>query len=282
MTLPTLTQQLQRGCLSGRVPTANKRRLVSVYLTRGDSVGIEFCVEQWAAFAPGLEDQAAWRAWACQSSLPLGDSAPALIEMPAMQRRRLERLGRMALQVAWRCQPEDVPAGPMVFGTRHGDLGRTYQMLENLARDEALSPTHFGLSTHNAIAAQYSIARRLTGNYSVVAAGARTAEAVVIEALGLLADGHETVLAVMYDEPLPAAYAEFGDESETAYAWAWRIRRPSPGLSRFTLDSGPPLGDGSDESGLPHGLNVLRFFLRKAPELNVPMGKGSWRWRHHA
>lgn len=245
-------------------------------------MGIEFCVEHWAAFAPGLEDQTAWRAWARRPTLPQGDAAPALIDMPAMQRRRLERLGRMALQVAWRCQPEEVPASPMVFGTRHGDIGRTYEMLENLACDEPLSPTHFGLSTHNAIAAQYSIARRLTGNYSVVAAGAHTAEAVLVEALGLLADGEDAVLAVMYDEPLPAAYAGFGDEPEAPYAWAWRIRRPCPGSCRFTLERGPPLAESSGDSGLPHGLEVLRFFLRGESALDVSDSNGSWRWRQHA
>jgi len=147
-----------------------------------------FSVEAWSAFAPGLESEDAWREWARAPWLPAGEAMPALQEMPAMQRRRVERLGRAALQVAWRCQRDDERDIPLVFASRHGDLLRTDQMLAELAVGQPLSPTQFGLSTHNAIAAQYSIARALDGNYLAVSAGRATAEAAVIEALALADD----------------------------------------------------------------------------------------------
>ena len=125
----------------------------------------QFSLLGWSAFAAGLETPEDWQAWARAPALPEGMAVPPLAEMPAMQRRRLEPLGRMALQVAWRCQPDPAVAMPLVFASRHGDVARTYEMLAGLARGEPLSPTHFGLSTHNAIAAQYSIARGLTDNY---------------------------------------------------------------------------------------------------------------------
>ena len=137
----------------------------------------QFSLLGWSAFAAGLESPDDWLAWSRQPTLPDGLATPALSEMPAMQRRRLEPLGRMALQVAWRCEPAPPADLPMVFASRHGDIRRTFGMLEGLARDEPLSPTHFGLSTHNAIAAQYSITRGLTGNYSAVSAGVASVEA---------------------------------------------------------------------------------------------------------
>ncbi len=100
-----------------------------------------FSVEAWSAFAPGLDGDAAWLAWSRAPWLPHGDDVPALQEMAPMQRRRVERLGRAALQVAWRCQPDDQSDIPLVFATRHGDIGRTQLMLSELARDQALSPT---------------------------------------------------------------------------------------------------------------------------------------------
>src|SRR5688572_25941288 len=106
---------------------------------------MRFSVETWSAYAPGVAEPE-WPAWARAPWPPRGDDVPPLAEMAPMQRRRVDRLGRMALQVAWRCQP-DGDACPQVFASRHGDLGRTYAMLGDLARDEALSPTHFGLST---------------------------------------------------------------------------------------------------------------------------------------
>lgn len=243
------------------------------------SMNKQFSVTAWSAFAPGLETEQAWRAWAIRPTLPAGDEVPALAEMPAMQRRRLERLGRMALQVAWRCQPETDTPLPMIFASRHGDIARTHEMLSGLARGEPLSPTHFGLSTHNAIAAQYSIARTLTGNYLAVSAGPEAAEAAVTEALALLADGAAEVLVVVYDGPIPSDYAGFRDEPEAFFAWAWRIAPAQPDSTGFSLEPAGDESPGPAAGRLPHGLDVLRFFLSDDAVLVSP--HSGRRWRRH-
>lgn len=243
------------------------------------SMNNQFSVQAWAAFAPGLDSGQAWRDWAVRPWLPEGDDVPALSEMPAMQRRRLERLGRMALQVAWRCQPDAGEALPMIFASRHGDIARTFDMLSGLARGEPLSPTHFGLSTHNAIAAQYSIARGLTGNYLAVSAGAESAEAAVTEALALLADGARDVLVVVYEGPTPEDYAGFRDEPECYFAWAWRLGPAEAGKPVFSLEPAEAAEPQPGARKLPHGLDVLRFFLSGEPGLASPHSGRSWR-RH--
>ena len=235
----------------------------------------QFSLLGWSAFAAGLETPEDWQAWARAPALPEGMAVPPLAEMPAMQRRRLEPLGRMALQVAWRCQPDPAVAMPLVFASRHGDVARTYEMLAGLARGEPLSPTHFGLSTHNAIAAQYSIARGLTDNYLAISAGVESPEAAVTEALGLLADGAPEVLVVAYDGPIPEPYAEYRDEPEAAWAWAWRLGAPWADAPRFSLrpcaDATPPA-----PAALPHGLDLLRFVLAGQGELTTPSGTRRW------
>ncbi|GAB2502110.1 beta-ketoacyl synthase chain length factor [Arenimonas alkanexedens] len=236
-----------------------------------------FSLLGWSGFAAGLEAEQDWLAWARQPTLPVGAATPVLAEMPAMQRRRLEPLGRMALQVAWRCQTETEPGLPMVFASRHGDVARTYDMLAGQARGEPLSPTHFGLSTHNAIAAQYSIARGLTDNYLAISAGLESPEAAVTEALALLADGAPEVLVVVYDGPTPEPYGEYRDEPEAAWAWAWRIGSPRPGSPQLSLQ--PHAGGEFRASALPHGLDVLRFALAGEGELVSPSGTRCWR-RH--
>ncbi|WP_026802609.1 beta-ketoacyl synthase chain length factor [Arenimonas oryziterrae] len=241
-----------------------------------------FLLKDWHAFAPGLTDRQAWLDWARQPHLPKGEDTPALAEMPAMQRRRVENLGRMALQVAYWCQVSVDTAVPLVFASRHGDLSRTYEMLDALARDEALSPTNFGLSTHNAIAAQYSIARKLTGNYSAVSAGAASAEAAVIEALGLLSDGAEEVLIAMYDGCPPDAYAPYADEPAADYAWALRIAAAQAGDAGFSLDGDGTDADGQAPTGLPHGLEVLRFLLSDDAAMEFHASGRCWRWQRHA
>jgi hypothetical protein len=233
-----------------------------------------FSIDAWSAFAAGLESHADWHAWARAPWLPTGEAMPALAEMAPMQRRRVERLGRAALQVAWRCQHDGDRDLPLVFASRHGDLDRTHRMLAELARDEPLSPTQFGLSTHNAIAAQYSIARLLQGNYLAVSAVRATPEAAVTEALGLLADGAPAVLVVVYDDAVPGDYDVFLDEPDALHAWAWRIVAPRDGLPRISLRAGEPAGSGV----LPHSLDVLRFFL--AGDASLPGVEGGG-WSRH-
>ncbi|MEO6172228.1 MAG: beta-ketoacyl synthase chain length factor [Arenimonas sp.] len=249
-------------------------------------MSIHFTIEDWAAYAPGLYDQLSWKAWAQDSFLPVGVDVPALSEMPSMQRRRLERVGRMALQVAYWCQSVELADIPLVFASRHGDIQRTYEMLEVLARKEALSPTNFGLSIHNAIVAQYSIARQLKQNYLAVAAGKSTAEAAIIEALGLLSDGAEEVLVVMYDGLLPEAYQEFLDETTAEYAWAWRLSKTDMQADRhqgsLSLELVKPDENGrANQSDLPHGLDVMRFLLSGEQSLHFNDGARHWRWQRH-
>lgn len=246
-------------------------------------MSLGFNIVEWAAYAPGLHDQAAWIAWSAESYLPQGDDVPALSEMPAMQRRRLERVGRTALQVAYWCQSAEVADIPLVFASRHGDIQRTYEMLEALARNEALSPTHFGLSIHNAIVAQYSIARNLKQNYSAVAAGKSTAEAAVIEALGLLHDGADEVMIVMYDGLLPDSYQTFQDENCAEYAWAWRLKKADTGRPSFSLSILKSEEQKAEtQSDLPHGLDVMRFILSDNESLHFNDGSRHWCWQRRA
>ncbi|MFS2047223.1 beta-ketoacyl synthase chain length factor, partial [Stenotrophomonas geniculata] len=99
-------------------------------------------------------------------------------EVPAMLGRGFERLGRLAFLGGWwwvdgQGADSDVP---LVFASRHGDVARSMDLLGALVGDQPLSPTGFGLSVHNAIAALYSIARGHRGNYLALAAGQATVE----------------------------------------------------------------------------------------------------------
>ena len=245
---------------------------------------MDFFLEDWSAFAPGLERKEEWLAWARSPWLPCGEAMPSLMELPPMQRRRVERLGRMALQVAYRCLPEHGDGTPMVFASRHGDLARTFEMLSTMAWDQPLSPTQFSLSTHNAITAQYSIARRVRGNYLSVSAGPETIEAAMTEAFALLRDGAAEVLVVVYDEPIPPAYGIFDDEPQAPFAWAARLslageRRPSFSLATTRAD------DGIDAPGpltLPHALQVLQFLIGSGETFHHQVDTRCFRWQHHA
>jgi hypothetical protein len=242
-------------------------------------VNIEFVIKSWNACAAHLSSPAQWQAWAAQPTLPLGAAVAELKEMPAMARRRLDPMGRTAVQVAWWCQQADLGM-PVVFASRYGDATRSLEMLAELARGEAVSPTAFGLSVHNAIGAMYSIARADCANYVSVAGGAASAAAAVVEAAALLADGAPEAMVVCYDAPLPGAYAEFEDEPTAAYAWAWRIARPAANEPHIGLTASPAAG-ATTAPTLPFGLDVLRFALSADPTLARAADATLWTWRRH-
>lgn len=245
---------------------------------------IEFSVVDWAAWAPGISSRGQWQAWARAPWLPQGEDTPALPEVPALQRRRIERLGRMAIQTACWCEDGQGAdsAVPLVFASRHGDVERSMELLRALVADDALSPTTFGLSVHNAIGALYSITRGHRGNLLALAAGRATVEAACLEAAGLLADGAPEVRVVVYDPPLPALYAEFIDEPAAFHACCWRLAvAGSSAAAAARLQLRWQATDAADDppGRLPHALELHRFLLAGTRACERTVGGMRWSWQ---
>ncbi len=246
------------------------------------TVNLDFSIQTWAAHAPGIGTPEQWQAWAARPHVPLGDTQPDLPEMPSMSRRRLNPLGRLAAQVCYWAQQADTGM-PVLLGSRYGDAVRSLALLADMARDEPVSPTAFGLSVHNAIGATYSIARADRGNYISLAAGQAGAAACLVEAAALLADGEPEVLVVCYEAPLPGDYAVFHDETPACYAWAWRVRAARHGEPRWQLsaqaeDAAAPR---RADDRLPFNLDVLRFYLAGDKHLSRRVGPTRWTWTRH-
>ncbi|WP_163865766.1 beta-ketoacyl synthase chain length factor [Myxococcus eversor] len=237
-----------------------------------------FSVHHWAAWAPGLVGHDAWRSWLSQPHPLPAEGAPPLTEMPAMMRRRVDRLGRIALQAAYTCQG-DAPPRPMVFASRYGDMGRSVELLEQLAEASPLSPTSFSLSVHNAIGALYSIARGDLTAQSAVAAGAETVEAAFVEACGLLSEGAPEVLVVVYDEPRPAPFAHFPEQVSLPHAWACSLRPAGDGATyRLTCGASTGAPERAPGDTLPEELSVLRFLVSGDARFEHHTGSRLWRW----
>ena len=192
-----------------------------------------------------------------------------------MLRRRFAPLGRMAAQVAIDVPPpaaeHERPALPLptVYASRYGEAARSLELLAEHASGQPMSPTAFGLSVHNAVGAMISIVQADRSAGTALAAGRLTAAAGVTECLALLGDGAPAVRLVVYEAPLPPAYAGFADEPAAHFAWAWQLRRPLAGESALTIDwRGAPstAADAADDADvdavdLPESLRVLQFGL---------------------
>lgn len=150
---------------------------------------ITFNIAQWRAWAPGLESAHDWHAW-CQAPvvLPASDASPDVAFLPAMQRRRLSRLARMAFSVGWPLA-EGLQDLPLVFISRHGETPRTLDILSDLANEQPLSPTQFSLSVHNAVIGLWSILRNETSEMTALAAAGDGLEHGMLEAAALLNEG---------------------------------------------------------------------------------------------
>lgn len=239
---------------------------------------IEFSITSDAAWAPGIETRQAWQNWALGQPAIHADVEPAVRAMPAMQRRRLGLLGKMALEVAYACLGERQGV-PMIFCSRHGEVSRSVELLRNLAQGELLSPTSFGLSVHNAIGGMFSIARGDKANHIALSGGHCSIEHALVEACGLLADGEKAVLLVAYDCPLPDVYAEFQDDDALPHAWAWLIEPPQQDAISLSWRSMP--GNQPEHAPSMSSLDVLRFYLRGDRRLERVSGRQSWHWTRH-
>lgn len=228
----------------------------------GDLAGImgklPFFVENWSVWAPGLDSQASWISWAAGNRLPNGDAIPDVSFLPAMLRRRLSRLSKMALKVAFECAG-DYRDLCSVFCSQHGEIHRTESLLQSLAINESLSPTAFSLSVHNTASGLYSIASSDKSATKAIAAGSDTFSAGFIDAL-LCLKGYncDRVLLVYADEVLPARYNKYEEPAAFPLSVALLLSEGSGKPLSYSLHLEPRAGDIAKE---PQALQFLRFFL---------------------
>ena len=252
---------------------------------RASQLSFAFVIESWAACAPGVDTPQRWSQWAAAPWLPEGEPQVALAAVAPMLRRRFAPLGRLAAQAAIDlaasaaidgadgarvADDADLADNPTVYASRYGETGRCLDLLADQARGDALSPTAFGLSVHNAIGAMIALTRGDRRNSSAIAAGRATAAAGVVEAVALLDDGATSASLIVYDSPLPAGYERFEDEPSAHFAWAWRLRRPRAGERALHLAwqaAGADADAATPHPHLPAGLQALWFGLSDAPEL---------------
>ena len=130
----------------------------------------------------------------------------AIEHIPAMQRRRLSRLAKLALNSAIQTlDTHDVDY--IVWVSQYGDEAKTLNILADVLSEQTPSPTQFSTSVHNAISGLYSI---LCQDATPATSLAGSWNDGLIEAYAWLKTRPEArqVLLVYYDEALPDIYAE--------------------------------------------------------------------------
>ncbi|MGR9052379.1 MAG: beta-ketoacyl synthase chain length factor [Gammaproteobacteria bacterium] len=228
-----------------------------------------FVVVKWAVWPPLQVDAERERV----------EQERLLAVVPKMLKRRLSALARTVFCAANQCIDGNDRL-PAVFSSTHGELAKSFAMMEMIEAGEEISPTAFSLSVHNAVAGLFSMAWRNTLQTTVVAPGQDGMAPAFIEALGVLTEGVREVLVVFYDEPIVPFYPTepYRLATDQRCALALRLAATGPGLS-INMAPSPQTGDDGEQSWqLPA---FVRFLNESDASLLLKNPKQSWRFEKY-
>ena len=164
---------------------------------RAGIAGIGF----WANGLPSWNDAVAFAQHGTLPENPPARPSPQLLA--PNERRRAPESVAVALEAALAActaSCRDPATLPSVFASTHGDLAITDYVVATLASEpRALSPTKFHNSVHNAAAGYWTIGTGCTAPTTAVTAYDASFAQGLLEALSLLAAGHEAVLFAACD-----------------------------------------------------------------------------------
>lgn len=203
-----------------------------------------------------------------------------LSSIPAMLRRRLTPLAKIVFCATIPCMRDN--SLPTIFSSTHGELAKSFNMMEMIEAGEEISPTAFSLSVHNAIAGLFSMAYKNKMQSTVVAPGEEGIAAAFIEAIGLLNEGEKEVLVILYDEPLVAFYPSkpFQLSTDTSCALALRLSKKGIGGTPMRFSNQQREGnDGEQPLQIPL---LIDFLTGQQQQLHINTPRHSWCWEKYA
>jgi hypothetical protein len=236
----------------------------------------DFVLNEWNAWAPGLNGKEDWQALRYGTHILSRNLAKIPDFIPKLQQRRLSPLARAVFNAIDQCMKPGETL-PTVFSSAHGEVGKALEMLQMIQAGEELSPTAFSLSVHNAIAGLYSIAYRNQQEITVIAPGLEGIAPAFIEALGLLYEGAEEVLVLLYDEPIAKFYpvAPFKLNAEFTCALALRLSLSGEGMPLRLIRAPACIEESEQPLQLPF---FIDFLLGDKSESSIAFQGRGWRW----
>ena len=231
-------------------------------------------LRDWQARAPGLSARAQWLEWAKNLS-EIDPLAPQqkLAALPMMTARRLSSGSRLAVECGLTMLGQH-SIDAVVYTSRHGELERNYRILEALATKQAVSPTDFALSVHNASVGNLTIVAGQPIVSSSLSAGKDTFQQGLLEVVSLLSAGHRRVLMVDFDGTIPDFYRSSLPAQAPTWAYAAAmVFEPGESLTCSTRQGGS-----LDEAPLAQSLLFLRHYLRNEQTFDIEGEVTQWHW----
>jgi hypothetical protein len=216
-----------------------------------------FVLKDWAAWAPGFEDDKAWRIWADgEGSLSMDKSVPSLDHLAPVARRRLSQLTKMVLHVGHRLL-DGRQGMKTYFCSRFGEIAQQRGITGRLIDQGDVRPAAFSLSVFNTPVSHLSIHEGLREGITVLLAG----ENGLINALSpllsqMIRSPGEDFLLLFADELLPDEYRALSDSDGRPFAFGLILSSEGKGMKiEYDLD-------GLSSGGfLNHPLDLLQWLL---------------------
>jgi len=238
---------------------------------------LEFRIKKCAAWAGGLTNENDWKAFANdEKKLEQLTPLPLLKQIPAMQRRRLSPFAKLSLQCALEAAGDEMGTVATVFASRHGDLHKTSQLISNVALNEELSPTQFGLSVHNAVGGQFSIFANNKAPLTATSAGEDSFLMALTDAVCKLnSNNYDSILLVYTDEAVPEIYQQYVMQDEVSVGAALLIERPQLNEINFQLTMKASIKD-AVESKTMQVFDFLTFYYNESPKKLINSKRYTW------
>ncbi len=238
-------------------------------------MNLQLAVDAWSAWSPDRTRLSDWEAWALGQNYSIVEGIPDIRKVPAMQRRRISSLSKMAIATAFDCSGDLAIQPCCIFASRHGELGRTVKIIESIVSDEDVSPTDFSLSVHNTALGLFSIFTENKGPSTMVVGGEDTFGSALIEACIYLSRYPGVpVLVVYFDEPLPEPLRKIEEPAGEAFSIALLLSaNAKPNIEVSCEYNTGRVGEGKNP-----GLEFLKFYLSDAQCATVTTQRSQWRW----
>lgn len=230
----------------------------------------------WFAVAPGLSTSQQWFAWANgENALIAEGEIKKSFRIPMMTARRMSMGSRLAVDAGLALMSSH-SVEMAIFTSRHGELERTYKILQSLIQQQPVSPTDFSMSVHNTAAGYLTITGDSQIPVTSLAAGADSFQQGLMEAQGMFAAGAKRVMLIDFDGIVPEFYQSKVNVPVPAYAVALLLEAGD--ILQCTSLAQDKAMSTSSQHLLPQSLVFLRHWLRGDPEFTVEAEQRKWLW----
>ncbi len=236
---------------------------------------MKITIEKCTAWCGNLRTSQDWQQWAQgQLSHVNDDDLPALKQVPAMQRRRLSRFAKLTMQCVLDIVADEKDDLSCVFSSRHGDLHKTSKLIEDVAEKSDLSPTHFGLSVHNAVAGLYSVFSKNKQPMTAISAGEDSFLMAIVDGYAKLeSQKSDKVLIVYTDEIVPDKYSQYVSADEQTISIALILQR-NENENSLTIDCKPQKN--AEVTMIFQPLKFLSFWYGSDTHVDIDSARYQW------